>query len=172
MLDADGKPVSANFQLLELDRRSGGYRPDPWGRGSSADGQLVIPDLGRELYQLRTSNLNAFNDQDPGAAKLVCAPTPIDLRSGVAPNLMRIQLVTASRLTLILRGENDEYMRFRVVDAQGAEVHADRFWWLSPYPLSLPPGNYTVELLTPEKAVLAKRSVTLGTKPMTVELAR
>jgi hypothetical protein len=170
--DPEGKPTSASFQLLRFDRTAGKFLDDERGYGSGADGQFTLHALGRELYLLRSANASAFNDQDAEAAKLVCAPISLDLRRGTAPESLRIQLVTAGRLTLVLRGELNEFMRFRVSDGQGNEVFADRFWWLSPYPLSLAPGAYGVELLTPERALLATKSVTLGGTPMTVELAR
>lgn len=168
-----GAPVSAQFSLLHHDRATGKYINDrQWVRGSDADGILSIPALGRESYLLRTSNLDAAFDQEHEGVKLVSANVVVDLRSGVAPNALDIRLVPASTLTLILNGESDDRLQFRVNDSQGLVLVSGRFWMVTPHPLSLPPGNYAVELLDPQGNTLSTKSVTLGTTPVVLELAR
>jgi RNA polymerase sigma factor (sigma-70 family) len=168
-----GEPVSANFLLLRFDHSTGKHVADEEHTySSSVEGLLTIPDLGREPYLLRTSNLDAFNDQGPEGTKFVSTNIAVDLRTGLAPNALEIRLVPASTLTLILHGETNEHMGFRVADAQDHTLVAGRFWWLTPYPLSLPPGAYRVEFLEPDGTLISAKAVTLGSTPMTVELSR
>jgi RNA polymerase sigma-70 factor (ECF subfamily) len=173
VLDPGGAPVSANFGLTRFDRATGRYRSEgDWRYGCGPDGSLSISFLGRERYLLRTSNLDAANDQDREGVKLVSPNVVVDLRSGVAPNALEIRLVPACTLSLVLRGESDDHWGFRVTDEQSAALVSGRFWWLIPHPLSLPPGKYAVELLDPEERPVATKSVTLGPDGATVELSR
>jgi hypothetical protein len=171
--DATGPVTGAEFSLLRFDRATGSYRADgDYGYSSVTDGRLSIPSLGRELYLLRTSNLDAINETPGSEARLVCSGLTLDLRSGVAPPKLEIRLVPGTTLSLVLRGETDDHCTFRVSDEQGVLLASGRFWWMTPHPLSLPPGKYRVELFDPARNLLATKSVVLGGAPVTLELSR
>jgi RNA polymerase sigma-70 factor (ECF subfamily) len=173
VLDPAGAPVSARLYVIPIDSSTGQPRTETeYGSSSAGDGQLSIPHLGREVYVLRTMNLDASNDQEHDTVKLVSGNVRVDLRSGVAPNALQIRLTPASSLSLVVPGEPADRMRFRIIDSQDLALVSGRFWGDAPYPFSLPPGAYRVEFLDRDGKLLSTRSVTLGTAPLTLELSR
>jgi hypothetical protein len=162
VVDGTGAPISTDFSIgtfepatraLSMERQMG-YK-------SKGDGSLALFGLGRRVYLLGTDG-----------TKWVSGDVLLDLRSGVAPANFVIKLVPATRLVLIVKGEPADHLRFRVTDEQALDLVNGSFYGSGPRPLTLPPGTYKVALLDANKAVLSEKSVTLGSTPMSLELAR
>jgi hypothetical protein len=96
----------------------------------------------------------------------------LDFRGGAMPSDVVITLVPAGRMSLCVKGEPANGLRFVVTDEQGMDLVSSRFYGSEPRALTLPPGKYRVALIDANKSVLQEQSVTLGSAPMTIELKR
>jgi hypothetical protein len=139
---------------------------------SRGEGVLTLSGLGRHIYVLHTRNLDAVNDQVLEDPKWVAGNLLLDLRSGVAPSLVVITLVPATRVMLSVKDGSADALRFRISDEQGFEVMTKRFWGEAPRPLSLPQGAYKLALLDANNRVLHEQALVVGAKSTTAELAR
>ncbi len=173
VVDDEGRPKNGNFSLGVLDPSTRTLEMET-GRayGASAEGVLMIPGLARQLYVLRTSLNDGWSETGEVAGKLASGNVVLDLRSGVAPGKQVIHLVPATPISLSVPKGPQKGLGFRVIDDQGISAAEARFYSEAPYPLALPPGAYRVLLLDADKRVLSELSITLDTKPRSVELSR
>lgn len=169
VIDNEGYPLAASFCLGRL---------EPSGRSiqwfehevfeSSATGTFSIPGLGRGEYVIRTRD-----DIDRGewlGPPWVSGNQRLDTRAGSISGL-EIRLVQAAKLVLRLARTNAGKLRFAVDDESGLQL-VDGALGPEPRPLDLPSGSYRVCLLDARGTVLSERSVTLGSEPTLLDLAR
>lgn len=172
LVDAEGKGVAAEFNFGVLDPASGAIDMDRTMQfATDATGAFALNGLGRKQYVLRTENHDALNDKDLDGVAWVSGNVFVNARAGPITGL-EIQLHKAAMLVLRVKGESPDGLGFRVKDQDGRVLVASRFYGPGPRPLKLPPGSYAVALLDAQGNVLAQKSVTLGSQPVEVELAR
>ena len=144
----------------------------PRSYGCDNDGVLKIRHLGRRVYVLRAFDPERQVGRADPDARWTCGNILLDLRSGVAPKEMVIQLERASLLVLHVKDENFEGLRYRVIATDGLECAAAGFRRSAPISLPLPQGSYRVQLLESGGRTLSEQTVALGAGSLTVELAR
>jgi RNA polymerase sigma-70 factor (ECF subfamily) len=171
IVDASGAPFNASFHLGVLDAGTRAVTLDSNMSYGSRGGLLQIVGLGRQIYVLRTDNLDHASEQGDPQTKWVSGNLLLDLRSGTAPANYEIRLAPARRL-LILKSGNLVGLKFRILDEAGLPLAGYRLYESAPSAISLPDGNYRVQLLEPGGKLLSERPVALGPDGATVELSR
>jgi hypothetical protein len=170
VLDLEGRPLRATFSLgvLGQDRSIRWFRHE--GFTSRVNGSFTIEGLGRKEYVIRTANHDALDDGDWKGIPRVSGNVVIDARLGPISGL-ELRLPARTKLVLRASGRAAAERRFRVIDASGLELATGVLRGSEPRSLALPGGTYRVSLLGPRGAVLAERSVTLGSEAVTLDLA-
>ena len=169
----DGRPKAGNFSVGVLDPGSRTLELElGHAYAASAEGVLRLPGLARQVYVLRSSINDGWNQTGDMTGQFASGNLVLDLRSGVAPVKQVIRLVSATPISLCVPKGPQKGLGFRVIDDQGLVAAENRFYSEAPYPLALPPGAYRVLLLDVDKRVLSELPLTLDAKPRSVELSR
>jgi hypothetical protein len=172
VVDSNGAPRNAAFTLGTYDPLNGTLRLDEQSSYvSTGDGDLEVLGLRRGLYVLRTAN-ESSSGPSLDSATWVSGNVILDLRPRSAPSSYVITLTRATRVMLFARTLQPDGLSFRVIDEQGLELESGRFFGNSPRPLLLPQGGYRFALLDENGQELSEQPVTVGTRPLTVVLAR
>lgn len=171
VFDGEGRPRAQEFTLGLVNGADGSIQ---WLRDetfkSQADGSFRIRGLGPREYAIRSSNQADLNLPAATGTVWVSGIVPCDLRTG-SLSALDIRLRPAARLVLHVVGGVEDGMRFRVLNANGRELVASRFYGSDPRPLQLPAGEYRVLLLDSAGQTLSESAVTLGATTAHVELA-
>jgi hypothetical protein len=173
VVDSNGAPRNAAFTLGTYDPLNGTLRLDQQSSYvSTGDGELEVLGLSRRLYVLRTAGEIFSGPSVPDSAAWVSGNVILDLRPRSAPSSFVITLTRATRVMVFARTLQPDGLSFRVIDEQGLELESGRFSGNSPRPLLLPQGGYRFALLDESGQELSEQPVTVGTRPLTVVLAR
>jgi RNA polymerase sigma-70 factor (ECF subfamily) len=172
VVDGSGAPFDATFNMGVLEGLPGDLVFDR-NMGFGTRGGLLQPwGLGRHLYVLHTDNLGYARASDDERTKWVSGNVLIDLRSGMGPANFELRLKPARRLVIVVKDDNAVGLRFQVLDEGGISVVGDPLFRAAPFGVSLPDGNYKVQLLDSSRKILCEKQVTLGSSGATVELSR
>jgi hypothetical protein len=172
VVDGQGNPVSASFTLGPLSRAGGRTQIDTFGGAwSKADGSLLISNLGRKVYVLRTINQDAGYDGERPVSPWVSGNFLLDMSSGSVRDT-EIRLKQGVNLAIRVEGGSADGLRFDVLDSSGVPLVESRFYGSAPRPLRLPAGTYRVELRNADGNVLGGRDVALAADPVELALPR
>ena len=172
VLDASGRPCSERLRLGQLDPASGEVRYVHTDLGSGGDGKFELNGLGRRVYVLRAGVADPLEQISASDDWRASDPVLLDLRSGVAPRGLTVQLRSATRMTITVADRSLKYSPLLIRDARGTQVISNVVYGPQPRSFALPPGEYRVQVLVSGGKIALERKVQLGSEPVAVELSR
>jgi len=172
VLDPSGRPCSERLRLGQLDPASGEVRYVHTDLGSGGDGKFELNGLGRRVYVLRAGVADPLEQISASDDWRASDPVLLDLRSGVAPRGLTVQLRSATRMTITVADRSLKYSPLLIRDARGTQVISNVVYGPQPRSFALPPGEYRVQVLVSGGKIALERKVQLGSEPVAVELSR
>jgi hypothetical protein len=168
-LDLEGHPRAASFRLGLLDPLDHSLHWFPReGFAARGDGTFEIRGLGRGVYVIRTSDPGDDGASAWRGSPWVCGNVLVDTSAGPISGL-ELRLRPAAKLVLRASRGGGDAQRFRVEDERGFELAEGGLHGSQPRQLELPPADCRVSLLGANGAVLAQRSVTLGSQATAID---
>ncbi len=172
VLDPDGRPCSERLRLGQLDPATGEVRYMRTDLGAGGDGKFELNGLGRRLYVLRAGVADSLVEFSASDAWRASDPVLLDLRSGVAPRELTVQLRNATRMTIAVADRSLKYAPLLILDARGTQVISSVVYGPQPRSFVLPPGEYRVQVLESGGKIALERKMQLGSEPVSLELSR
>jgi RNA polymerase sigma-70 factor (ECF subfamily) len=172
VLDPAGRPCSERLRLGQLNPATGEVSYLRTDLDAGGDGKFELNGLGRRVYVLRAGVSDSLVDFSASDGWRASDPVLLDLRSGVAPRGLAVQLRTAMRMTIAVADRSLKYAPLVILDARGMQVTSNVVYGPQPRSFVLPPGEYRVQVLESGGKIALERKVQVASEPVTVELSR
>jgi hypothetical protein len=167
----DGEPASAMIQIRRTDQADRPVEGDvQW---AVSEGRLWINGLERAEYLLVASEQPSplLADGAHAEPRGISRSIVVSTLDGPVEDVV-LQIEAPSLLVLLVEDPGCIGCGFRIVEPSGFALRDGRFHQQGPTHVRLPPGPYTLELLSPEGLKWREQPITLSEVPLQIRIRR